>query len=495
MSQHVRKLALVSTLGLALAGGAAADEDFRGFRDFGSFRDNLLKQQSKRLFGVDEPLAASSRESVAAAVANADPTRLVTLARGLHARVVSAAANLGANIDMMALWPDDRNPTHIIACNEQGTTNPGVQRIRLSDGLVETILTGTSSCDPAHRTPWGTIIVGEELTDGNLIEIINPLQTTNVLFNRVTGTSSGGTGAANIVTRPAVGRLAFEGIGLYPTGVMYYGDENRPLNGTAGGAYFKFIPARPWIPGNAPITNLADSPLASGSVFGLRLGKRAGNTDFGQGSNTGQGTWIPIPNAGLAATRLRTEAANSKLTGYYRPEDIDIDLKALAIGNVRFCGVNTGNESEDRNWGEVVCFTDGTLEQALANTAVPEAQLFVVGNAEQAMMDNVAYQPGRGNWIFHEDGDGPEVGRNNDLWSCLEDGADDDRLSDGCVRIGTLNDLNAEWTGGTFDASGQRFFVSIQHNVTGHGVILEITGWQPRDRDDDDDDDDRGARR
>jgi hypothetical protein len=360
--------------------------------------------------------------------------------------------------------------------------------------LVETILTGTSSCDPAHRTPWGTIIVGEELTDGNLIEIINPLQTTNVLFNRVTGTSSGGTGAANIVTRPAVGRLAFEGIGLYPTGVMYYGDENRPLNSTAGGAYFKFIPARPWIPGGAPITNLADSPLASGSVFGLRLGKRAVNTDFGQGSNTGQGTWIPIPNAGLPATRLRTEAANNKLTGYYRPEDIDIDLKALAKGNVRFCGVNTGNESEDRNWGEVVCFTDGTLEQALANTAVPEAQLFVVGTPEQAMMDNVAYQPGRGNWIFHEDGDGPEVGRNNDLWSCLEDGADDDRLSDGCVRIGTLNDLNAEWTGGTFDASGQRFFVSIQHNVTGHGVILEITGWQPRDRDDDGDDD-RGARR
>jgi secreted PhoX family phosphatase len=486
MSQHARKLALASMLALSLAGNAAADGDFRGFKDFGSFRDHLLKEQSRKLFGVDEPVAASSTESIAAAVANADPTRLVTLARGLHARVVSAAANLGANIDMMALWPDDRNPTHIIACNEQGTANPGVQRIRLSDGLVETILTGTTSCDPAHRTPWGTIIVGEELTDGNLIEIINPLQTTNVLFNRVTGATSGGTGAANVVTRPAVGRLAFEGIALYPSGVMYYGDENRPANGTAGGAYFKFIPARPW--NGAPITNLADSPLASGSVFGLRLGRRAATPDFGQGSNTGQGNWIPIPNAGLPATRLRTEAANNKLTGYYRPEDIDIDLKALGKGNVRFCGVNTGNESENRNWGEVICFTDGTLDQALANTAVPEAQLFVVGTPEQAMMDNVAYQPGRGNWIFHEDGDGPEVGRNNDLWSCLEDGADDDKLSDGCVRIGTLNDLTAEWTGGIFDASGRRFFVSIQHNVTGHGVILEITGWQPRDRDDDDDD-------
>jgi len=222
-------------VGLSLLPGVAAadrDDDFRGFKDFGSFRDHLLKEQSRKLFGVDEPLAASSTESITAAVANADPTRLVTLARGLHARVVSAATNLGANTDMIALWPDDRNPTHLIVCNEQGTTSPGVQRVRIADGLVETILTGTTACDPAHRTPWGTIIVGEEAVDGNLIEIINPLQTTNVLFNRVTGTSSGGIGAANVITRPAVGRLAFEGIALYPNGVMYYGDENRPLNGT-----------------------------------------------------------------------------------------------------------------------------------------------------------------------------------------------------------------------------------------------------------------------
>jgi secreted PhoX family phosphatase len=479
-------------VGLGLCAGAANadDGDFKG-RDFGAFRDHLLRSQSMKLFGVVEPLKASSRESIPAAAAEADPTALVTLARGLHARVVSAARNLGANIDMMAPWPDDRNPTHLIVCNEQGVANAGVQRVSLADGAVQTILTGTTSCDPVHRTPWGTIIVGEETTDGNIIEIINPLETTNVLFNRVTGAASGGTGAANVVARPAVGRLAFEGIALYPNGVMYYGDENRPLNGTGGGAYFKFIPARPWS-GGSSILSLADSPLASGSVFGLRLGRRSGTPDFGQGSNTGQGTWIPIPNAGNPGARLRAEAASNKLTGYYRPEDIDIDGKSLAKGNVRFCGVNTGNEGENRNWGEVVCFTDGTLDQALANSAVPEAQLFVVGTPEQAMMDNVAYQPGRGNWIFHEDGDGPQAGRNNDLWSCLEDGADDDRLSDGCVRIATLNDLNAEWTGGIFDASGQRFFVSVQHNVTGHGVILEISGWQ---RHDDRDDDERDHNR
>jgi hypothetical protein len=84
----------------------------------------------------------------------------------------------------------------------------------------------------------------------------------------------------------------------------------------------------------------------------------------------------------------------------------------------------------------------------MTNVSVPQVQYLVIGTPDFAMMDNLAYQPGRGNWIIHEDGDGPEVGRNNDLWSCLDDGDDDDFLSDGCVKIGTINDLNAEWTGG-----------------------------------------------
>ena len=46
------------------------------------------------------------------------------------------------------------------------------------------------------------------------------------------------------------------------------------------------------------------------------------------------------------------------------------------------------------------------------------------------------------------------------------------------VGIGTLNDLTAEWTGGVFDKYGTHFYVSIQHNITGHGVILDITGWR-----------------
>jgi len=80
----VRKLLLASLLGASLLPGVAAadrDDDFKRFRDFGSFRDQLLKEHSRKLFGVGNPLAASSPESITAPVAESDPTRLVTPAR------------------------------------------------------------------------------------------------------------------------------------------------------------------------------------------------------------------------------------------------------------------------------------------------------------------------------------------------------------------------------------------------------------------------------
>jgi hypothetical protein len=467
-----RKIIIALAAGL-IATSAAAFGTF----NFGEFRDQQLEAHSQQVFGIVSAVGPSSHESISAAESEADPTALATLAKGLHARVLSANAALGPNIDMMALWPNDATPTHIIACNEQGTAQVAVQRIRISNGQPENILTGMSSCDPVRKTAWGTIIVGEEVGNtGWLLEIINPLGTTNVTFNRTTGVLSGAD-AANVTTRPAVGRNAFEGLALYPNGLLYYGDENRPATGTAGGAYFKFIPTTPWVSGT--ITSLSQSPLSSGTVYGLRLGKRSGNTDYGQGTNTGKGVWVPIPGPSFGFNAdLRAFAASLKLTGYYRPEDAEIDPEALAQGNIRFCGNNTGNEIDDSNFGETICITDGTLANAMLNASVPEAQYLVIGTPDFAMMDNIALQPGRGNWIIHEDGDGPEVGRNNDLWSCADDGDDDDKLSDGCAKIGTLNDLTAELTGGVFDRFGNHFYVSVQHNITGHGVILDITGWR-----------------
>lgn len=467
-------------LAAAISTQAWADNnaDSHSTRDFGKYRDQLLHKQSMRYFGIKSTLDSESTQSVNIETAETNPLSIITLTGGLSARVVASSAGLGPNIDMMALYPAE-NPTHLIVCNEEGPTQAGVQRVSLLDGKVETVLTGTLSCDPLHTTPWGTIVIGEEAGDsGTLLEMINPLNTTGVVYDRNNGTFSG-PDAANVTERPALGHLSFEGVVIYTNGVIYYGDENRPSTGTPGGAYFKFVPSTPWS-GSAPISSLDQSPLVNGNVYGLRLGKRSGDTDYGQGSNTGRGTWVAIDNSNDA--NLRAAAANLKLTGYYRPEDASADEKANAKGMVRFCANNTGNEESNRNWGETICITDGSLADATQNIAIPEVQYFMIGNKDMGMVDNIAYQPGRGNWVLQTDRDAVGMSDegypfNNSIWACLEDGADVDTLTDGCIRIINLNDLKAESTGGLFDAKGKHYYFSVQHNVTGHGTILEISGW------------------
>src|SRR5262245_31226374 len=85
----------------ATAAGAASS------LDFGKYRDKQLADLSPDLFGVGRPIAQSSTASISQAQAQADPTQLVTLAKGLHARVVTA--QLPTNFDQIALWPNDRN--------------------------------------------------------------------------------------------------------------------------------------------------------------------------------------------------------------------------------------------------------------------------------------------------------------------------------------------------------------------------------------------------
>ena len=70
------------------------------------------------------------------------------------------------------------------------------------------------------------------------------------------------------------------------------------------------------------------------------------------------------------------------------------------------------------------------------------------------------------------------------MFLCLPDGADVDNQSDGCVKVATLNDAGsaahpegAEWSGPIFNDDGKHLYVSVQHNITDKGVILDITGW------------------
>jgi hypothetical protein len=305
---------------------------------------------------------------------------------------------------------------------------------------------------------------------------MDPLHTTGVTLDRATGTFSGGTGAQNLVARTALGRTAFEGYAILDDGTTYvsYDDSGAgPKNGGPGNALFKFVPTQPFT-GSSPITALSQSPYAAGEVYGLRVGL---STNYGQGREFGFAQWIKVPHA--ADPDLEASVVPLGLTGYYRTEDNDLDPKALQQGRVRVCIPSTGDE-KNHLYGETICLTDGTIAQAQANTAVPEVQPFEFGGTSQGinMPDNIEFQPKRNNVILHEDAETTfESPHNNDLWDCLPDGGDQDLLTDGCVRVGTLNDLTAEWTGGIFDSTGTRFFVSIQHNISGQATILEITGW------------------
>ena len=454
---------------LSIVGGGTAAAVITAL-DPGQEIQREVNSEARDWFGVLSGLPASSTSDLDAAAIAADPTKLVTLAPGLRASVVSAG-NAAANIDQMILWPATR-PTHLIACNEEGATEPGLQKINLATGVATTIVTGTVSCDPVRATPWGTVIFGEEAGNtGAMYELIDPLAVEGATIDRATGVTS----APDKIRRlDALGFNSYEGLAVLPNGVTYYGNELSANAGADGGAYYKFVPTTLWA-GGAAITSLDQSPYASGSVSALRVGTNGNN---GQGFQYGTGSWRPL--TGTTGAALAPLAAAAGATGYYRPEDMDLDTKALAAGNVRFCAPNTGRDSA-RYYGEVICFTDGTVATAAAGTAVPEVQLLVNGSPEINMPDNIGYQPGRGNWLVQEDGstgDNVNGARNNDIWSCLDDGKDADLASDACIRVVTLNDLDAESTGGFFDASGKNYYVSIQHNSSGFGTILKITGWK-----------------
>ena len=134
------KTTLALALAVALASSASA-------ADFGEITEALARAQAERLFGIRGTLRASSTLSLTAAEAQASPARLVTVAPGLRVSVVSAHANLGPNIDQMLLWPNDRRPTHIIACNEQGSGQIAVQRVSLATGFRKT--SSARGCRPA----------------------------------------------------------------------------------------------------------------------------------------------------------------------------------------------------------------------------------------------------------------------------------------------------------------------------------------------------------
>jgi len=92
-----------------------------------------------------------------------------------------------------------------------------------------------NAVDGIRWTPWGTILFAEEVYEGRLFEIV--LDEKDLMK------------AAAVIDRPAVGRLAHEGIDLDVEGNVYVVDEHRGRSSgcdgvvPCGGGVYKFVPA------------------------------------------------------------------------------------------------------------------------------------------------------------------------------------------------------------------------------------------------------------
>jgi hypothetical protein len=432
-----------------------------------------LPTESQPLFGFGPPLDHEATGTTAAAGAGA-----VEAAHGLDVSLVSD--KVGEDADMIALWPDSSSPAWAIICNEvdgsEGGAAASVQRVRLSDGHVEDMISGLRSCDPASRTPWGTVTVAEEAgSSGRLYEILDPLSVSGVTVDRVTGVTSD---PDHVIARKALGQLSFEGVVFLPDGTVYYSDELRPSNGKPGGGIYKFVPTTPHAGG--AINVLDDSPLVAGSVSVFRVGAPSDSVDdLGQGPTTGAGKWAPLTTPADPSTFKLAAAAIAAggYTGFYRPEDMDLDPAAFDRGKRRMCWNNTGNDAEER-WGETLCLTDApTSDTTFPGGFAPVVEPFVIGNEHLRMPDNLDFQPHTGVLYILMDAttSAKDPSRTNDqVWACLPDGEDPDTLSDGCVRVLNSLDGRAEWTGIQFLADGKSFLINHMHR-TQHGRAVEGT--------------------
>jgi len=467
--------------------------------DFGAFIENQIAAHAEQLFGFTHPL-----EESALGPFDGDSTQALVLAQGLTATLVSSAVH--HSTDQIAMWPDDEHPTHLFVCDEE-SSNPAVQRVDLSAPPASnstTIVTGLSACDPVRRTPWGTIVVGEEAGNlGGLYEIIDPVSITTAVnvTNRNAGTT---TDMNHVAKRKTVGSLSWESLAIRENGVMIFGDELAPSGGANGGGIYKFVPTVPFL-GGGPIHSPAASPFAAGTLYGLRVAA-SGSTNWGQGAETGKGAWVAVDTVPVGVVDinsnviLRTAQANQRFTGFYRPEDMDIDPIAKEAGVFRACWANTGRMSHGGGslvensavMSEIMCLVEEPPSAAVpapATGTIPVVERFIPGDRQFNHFDNVAFQPFTGNLVVLEDSASLDVvtpsgieKRGDDMIICLPDGADHDLQSDGCVRFASLRDTTSEPTGFIFLASGEEAFVSLQHRSVdenhGRGSLLRISGFR-----------------
>jgi len=163
-----------------------------------------------------------------------------------------------------------------------------------------------TALDGIRWTQWGTLVFAEETAGGRFFEVI--LDPNDRMK------------AVEVIDRPAVGRLAHEGIDIDAAGNVYVVDEHRGRsigcegNVPCGGGVYKFVPD-------------TYGDLSSGALYVLKVTGPDG---------TGQGEWVgPID-----ASHGRESGSDFGGQSYQRPEDLEI------IGGTLYVAVTEGPRDE-----------------------------------------------------------------------------------------------------------------------------------------------------
>ncbi len=371
-----------------------------------------------------------------------------------------AGANRDGNSNFDMIVQNESGPDlgrYLFTVNE--STGGGLVRYdRVTDTAVQLFegsLNGTPfrSLDPVRWTPWGTIVIGEEVNGGRLVEIMNPLAA-----------------PASIVAidRPNIGRTSWEGLAWDAQGNAYYQDEDN------GGGIYKFVPNQQ--AANFDPNDPNSSPLAgTGQIFTLRINQA--NTE----QREGVAEWVALNNpdgttiAGIPDPRVNArDAANAvSATNYRRPEDMHLVVRdgkeyLIVAATTADNGTNPGRhhvysiDLSNPNAPRVRSFVDDFVTVDAA-TGLP---VDVLAN-KLANPDNIAIDGFGDIWIVEDNEPG-------DIWKTTW--SNSAGIAATIARFASLSAAGAEPTGLYFDVTNPYVaFVNVQHPSDGIDRMIQLS--------------------
>jgi hypothetical protein len=324
------------------------------------------------------------------------------------------------------------------------------------------------SMDPIVWTPWGTLLVAEEVSvPAGRPDPDFPAAKAGLVYELFPNKNDPSVND-RIAVRPALGSKAHEGMRFDKDGSLYSISEKNP------GYIFKFTPDR-------------KGDLSSGQLYVLKITSPTGD-------RTGEAEWIPLDRDRVKID-ASAEADAAGATGYNRPEDVEL---ATSSGNfpqnpnTLFVAV-TGPvgpadnrilaiDLDDRH-GRGHEHADWRGKKSNSTAFVYDyVKIGLNATSEFEWPDNVALDP-EGNLYITEDPGGNFAGgkrKGDDIW-VARPGRGEHALAALVERVASLTDCDAEPTGIYWELRGDRLFVNVQHRGGDHldkAVAIESAGRQ-----------------